>query len=251
MVFLREIESFCDELLHAKSFDDSAVNGIQVDTHRPVKSLVMGVTASAALVEQAVEAGADVVLAHHGLFWAGQSPALRSGLLKRVSPLLKHDIGLLAYHLPLDASIDVGNNAMLGRGLGLTELNPWGRYRGTAIGVSGLLPPTPFDQVLQRIVELAGRPVLHLPGGPEIIRKVAVVSGGAASMALEAGRDGFDLFLTGEPSETSMHIAAEEKIHIVAAGHHATETLGVQELGRLLAQKFGIAARFMDLPNPV
>lgn len=252
MATLRELEEVCDALLEAGAFADASYNGIQVDTDRPVGTLATGVTASAAFIREAAAAGADAALVHHGLFWAGQPPVLRGGMLKRIRHLLQNDMGLLAYHLPLDAHAEVGNNACLGRALGLDRLAPWGESGGRAIGVRGELPrELPLCEMVTRIEQTVGREVLAFEGGPHPVRHVAVVSGGAAGMALQAAREGLDLFVTGEPSEPSMHIAAEEGIHFVAAGHHATETLGVRALGDALARELDLEVVHLDLDNPV
>lgn len=251
MAELGAIEAYCNELLQTEKHRDAAVNGVQVGCRQDVRKLVTGVTASAALIKQAVQKGAQMVLAHHGLFWEGQSPALKGGLLTRVRLLVEHDMALLAYHLPLDAHPELGNNAVLARSLGLSEPKPWGTYKDAAIGVEGRLKPTPVDELVRSISRLVDREVLHFPGGPEQVERVAVVSGGAAMMALDAASQGFDLFLTGEPAETCMHVAEEESIHIVAAGHHATEVFGVRALADHLAQHFGLEAVHVDIPNPV
>ena len=249
---IAELERYCNEVLESERFQDASENGVQVDSDRAVTRLATGVSASEALLLEAARAGAQAVLVHHGIFWSGVSPVIRGGTRKRVSALLEHQMGLLAYHLPLDAHGELGNNIQLGRHLGLGGLTPWGKYHGMVIGYSGVLdPPLPVEQLVQKIQHLVGRPVLHLPGGPATVGKVAVVSGGGAMMAVDAARDGHELFLIGEPTESSMHFAAEEQMHTVAAGHHATETFGVRALGDRLASRFGIEVKHLELPNPV
>ena len=251
MTHIHQIEGFCNDMLEAGRFDDASFNGIQVETARPISVIATGVTASEALIAEAVRAGAQLVLAHHGIFWSGQSPVLRGGMRKRIKLLMDHEMGLIAYHLPLDAHPGLGNNAALGNRLGLTAARPWGKYHGTEIGMAGILAPQSADEIVRSLSKMLEREVLHFPGEHSSIEKVAIVSGGAANMALDAARDGFHLFLTGEPTETCMHIAAEEGIHIVAAGHHATETMGIKALGDNLAQRFKLRAIHLDLPNPV
>ena len=249
---LQAIEQLCTQLLEPDKYQDASYNGIQVDTRRPISLLATGVTASEALIRQAAAAGAEAVLVHHGIFWSGVSPAIRGSTYKRVKALMDQDMGLLGYHLPLDAHGELGNNIQLATRLGLSDIAPWGKYHGMTIGYGGTLdPPVAVGELLARVEQLVGRQVLHLPGGPEAVGRVAVVSGGAAMMAPDAARDGFDLFLMGEPSESSMHFAAEEQIHIVAGGHHATETMGAHAMGLRLAQELGIRAVNIDLPNPV
>jgi len=135
--------------------------------------------------------------------------------------------------------------------LGLKKAKGWGKYKGNQIGIGGLISPRSADEVAQSLSEKLDREVLHFPGAHANIERVAIVSGGAADMALDAAREGFHLFLTGEPTETCMHLAAEEGIHIIAAGHHATETLGIKALGQTLADRFGLEVHHLDLPNPV
>jgi len=252
LITLNDLEEACDTLLDARGFADTSYNGVQVDARGEVTLLATGVTASVAFIEAAVRARADALLVHHGIFWAGQSPVLRGGMLARVRPLLEHGVGLLAYHLPLDAHPTLGNNARLARALGLERVGPWGEVKGRAIGARGeFTPPLPLDEVVARVQEAVGREALVFPGGDRPVRRVAVVSGGAAGMALQAAREGFDLFLTGEAAEPSLHIAREEGIHFVAAGHHATETLGVRALGDALGEALGLEVVHIDLPNPV
>ena len=249
---LQAIERTCNQLLEPDRFQDASYNGIQVDTRQPVSLLATGVTASEALIREAAAAGAQAVLVHHGIFWTGVNPAVRGSTYKRVKVLMDHDMGLLGYHLPLDAHGELGNNIQLATRLGLGNIAPWGKYHGMTIGFGGTRDPSvPVDEFLARIQNLLGREVLHLPGGPGAVGRVAVVSGGAAMMAVDAARDGFDLFLMGEPTESSMHFALEEEMHVVAGGHHATETMGARALGERVAQELGIEAVNIDLPNPV
>ncbi len=249
---LQAIERLCNQLLEPDKYQDASYNGVQVDTQQPISKLVTGVSASEALIQRAAAAGAQAVLVHHGIFWSGVSPVIRGSTYKRVQALLEHGMGLLGYHLPLDAHGELGNNIQLAGRLGLSDPQPWGKYHGMTIGFGGTLdPPLAVGEVVSRIEQAVGREVLHLPGGPEQVRRVAVVSGGAAMMAPDAARDGFDLFLMGEPTESSMHFAAEEQIHTVAGGHHATETFGARALGERVASELEIEVEHIDLPNPV
>ena len=249
---LAAIEQLCNQLLEPQRYKDASYNGIQVDTPQPVSLLATGVTASEALILEAAEAGAQAVLVHHGIFWTGVNPAVRGSTYKRVRALMSHQMGLLGYHLPLDAHGELGNNIQLARALGLTDITPWGSYHGMTIGYGGTLdPPRTVGDLLADIERLVGRPPLHLPGGPDPVRRVAVVSGGAAMMAPDAARDGYECFLMGEPTESSMHFAVEEEMHVVAGGHHATETLGARALGERVAAELGIEVMNIDLPNPV
>ncbi|MCD6500189.1 MAG: Nif3-like dinuclear metal center hexameric protein [Deltaproteobacteria bacterium] len=246
------IAQYCQELLKPEEFDDASYNGLQVEGRDDVHRVAWTVTASAACLNKAATLQADLVCAHHGIFWKGQSPLVRGGMRKRLQVLLEHNMNLLAYHLPLDAHQTLGNNAVMAQRLGLVDRTAWGRYHGRTIGAAGRFPqPRPVKEVEQLIEHLVGRSVLHLEGGPTAIERVALVSGSAASMALEAARDGFDLFLTGEPSEAATHVAAEEGIHIIAAGHHATEVFGVRALAEHLGAHFDLEILSCDIPGPV
>jgi dinuclear metal center YbgI/SA1388 family protein len=242
-----------DELLEPAAFRDLGPNGLQVPGAREVSHVVTGVSAQRALAERAVALDAQLVLVHHGLFWNFQPTGLTPLLAERLRPLFKHDVNLAAYHLPLDAHPEYGNNALLARTLGCADTRPFGDYKGTKIGRAGTFPGegiTPQD-LHARVYEATGREPLLLGGGPERIRTIGIVSGAAADSVHEAAAAGLDAFLTGEPRE---HVTAEARelgIHFVAAGHYATETFGVRALGELLAQRFGVAHTFVDLPNPV
>ena len=251
MVRIQEIVGYANELLDIKAFDDSSYNGLQVSTDRPIERIAWAVTASAAALRKATNQRADMVIAHHGLYWKGQDPRAIGGMHRRLEILFGHQMGLAAYHLPLDAHAKLGNNAQMAQALSLSNIEPWGHYHGQLIGMAGHSAPTPIDQFVSQVESMVGRSVLHLPGGPEQVRTVAIVSGGAAGMALEAARDGIDLFVTGEPTEFVTHIAAEEGIHVLVAGHHATEVFGVRALTGHLAEHFGLELLEANVDNPI
>lgn len=252
MVNIYELEAHLDSVLSSSIYHDKSYNGLQVEgTRKKVKKLATGVTASLALIEKAAKQGADTILVHHGLFWKGQAPVLRGGLGARVRTLMDKNLSLLAYHLPIDAHPTLGNNAILAEQLGLKDIAPWGDYNGSPIGVSGHLSSCPIETLIHKVEKLVGRDVLHFNGGPHNIKTVSIVSGGASSLALSAARSSIDVFITGEPSEPCMHTAAEEKIHILAAGHHHTETFGVQAVGDYIGKEFGLDIQHINIPNPV
>jgi len=209
---------------------------------------VTGVSAQRPLAERAVELGAELVLVHHGLFWKFLPVGLTPVLAERLRPLFKHDVGLAAYHLPLDAHPEVGNNALLAEGLGCAEHEAFATIgrAGTFAG-EGIAAPDLFA----RVEELTQRPPLVFDTGPERVRRIAIVSGAGASRLPLAVAEGFDAFLTGEPSEHVMADAREAGIHFIAAGHYATETFGVRRLGDWLAARFGVEHHWIDIPNPV
>jgi len=237
-----------DELLDPAAFDDYGPNGLQVPGPSEVRRVVTGVSAQRPLAERAVELGAELVLVHHGLFWKFLPVGLTPVLAERLRPLFKHDVGLAAYHLPLDAHPEVGNNALLAEGLGCAEHEAFatigraGTFAGDGIAAAGLFA---------RVEELTQRPPLVFDTGPERVRRIAIVSGAGASRLPLAVAEGFDAFLTGEPSEHVMADAREAGIHFIAAGHYATETFGVRALGDWLAERFGVRHVWVDIPNPV
>ena len=242
-----------DSLLEPSSFADYGPNGLQVPGRADVRKVITGVSARLELFERAARAGADMVLVHHGLFWEGQAQALSSAMTARLRLLLSADINLAAYHLPLDAHPRVGNNALIIDGLGATGPEPFAEHRGRAIGFWAGFPGRglPAAELFQRVGALTRREPLVFASGPERVRTIGVVSGGAAGDLGAAIEAGLDAFLTGEPSEPSMALAEEAGVHFIAAGHYATETFGVRRLGELLAERFGVEHEFIDLPNHV
>ncbi|MCV2363226.1 Nif3-like dinuclear metal center hexameric protein [Paucibacter sp. DJ1R-11] len=234
--------------LNVDRFKDYGPNGLQVEGRAEVRHLVCGVTASLALIEAAIEAGADAILVHHGLFWRGQDGRITGWMKQRLARLLAADVNLLAYHLPLDAHAEHGNNAQLGRVLG------WqadGRFGEQDLGFVGQLPqPQSLQQLGSEIEQGLGRTPVLAPGDGRELRRAAWCTGGAQGYFEAAIAAGVDVFVTGEISEPQAHLAAETGVAFIAAGHHATERYGVQALGRHLADRFGVSQQFIDLPNP-
>lgn len=238
----------CNQLLDIASFDDYAPNGLQLEGARPIRRIVSGVTASAAFIEAARAAEADALLVHHGWFWRGEPPALVGPKGRRVRALMASGASLLAYHLPLDAHPEYGNNVSLARVLGIEE--------PTASEDSGLLwtgrlprPLTP-DAWAGEVAERLGRTPTLVAGGPGPIARVAWCTGGGQGYIERAAALGVDAYLSGEIAEQTTHAARELGISYLAAGHHATERYGVQSLGSHLAKQFGLAHRFIDIDNP-
>ncbi len=242
-----EILAYAGELLDVASYPDFGPMGLQVIGAEEVSKIVCGVSASQELFQRAAEAGAQLVLVHHGLLWDSEPRVIDQRMKGRLRELFDADITLAAYHLALDAHPEIGNNALLARELGLEVERPFAK-----IGVGGRPPePLALDELVARVRDRLGRDPVVFAHGPERIERVAIVSGGAARELVEAASEGYDLFLTGEPAEPSLHTALELGIHFVAAGHYATERLGVQALAARLAGRFGLEWEFVDLPNPV
>jgi dinuclear metal center YbgI/SA1388 family protein len=247
-----ELISFLDELLDAASFDDYGPNGLQVVGREDVRRVVTGVSAHRELFERAAESRADMVVCHHGLFWDSAPITIDARLKGRLLPLFEADMSLAAYHLPLDAHPEVGNNALICDLLGLRRGDPFGEARGRAIGFVGTADePLPLEVLVERCGAAFGREPLVLAGDGRPVSRVGVVSGGGGSSLGEAIRLGLDAFLTGEPEEPAMADARESGVAFLACGHCATETFGVRRVGDLLAERFGVEHRFVEVPNPV
>jgi len=247
-----ELIAFIDELLDASAWPDHGPNGLQVPGSDEVGLVATGVSAHRELFERAADAGAELVLCHHGLFWEQDPRALSPQLKARLKALFDSDMSLAAYHLPLDAHPELGNNALICAGLGLDLVEPFGRHRGRDIGWVGRpAAPLPLAAMVERCRALFGQEPLVFASGPDPVTSVGVVSGGGASSLAEATARGLDAFVTGEPAEPSMADAREGEVTFVAGGHYATETLGIRALGDLLAERFGVTHRFIEVPNPV
>ena len=246
------IIAFLDGLLDAQGWDDYGPNGLQVPGGEEVGVVATGVSAHRELFERAAGEGAHLVLCHHGLFWDSQPRALSPHMKDRLRTLFDADMSLAAYHLPLDAHPEVGNNALICEALGLTRSDTFGEHRGRPIGFVGRAPEVlGLSELVDRCTAAFGREPLVFEGGPDSIQTVGVVSGGGASHVADAAARGLDVLLTGEPAEPSMAEAREAGIHFIAGGHYATETFGVRRLGDLLAERFDVDHRFIDVPNPV
>lgn len=243
-----ELDGYLGTLLEVDRFKDYGPNGLQVEGKAQVRKLVSGVTASLAMIEAAAAAGADALLVHHGLFWRNQDGRLTGWLKRRVKALMAHDMSLFAYHLPLDAHPEHGNNAQLGARLKLTVD---GRFGEQQLGFIGH-PPQPLTAAaLAALVHFRlGRAPLLVEGDGRPIRRVAWCTGGAQGWFESAIAAGADAYLTGEISEPQAHLARETGVAFYACGHHATERYGAPALGGHVAQLFGLEHEFIDVDNP-
>ncbi|SFR59717.1 Nif3-like dinuclear metal center hexameric protein [Thiomicrospira sp. ALE5] len=247
MIARQTLLDYLADYLAIDKFKDYAPNGLQVEGTGELKKIITGVTASEALIDYAIAHQADAIIVHHGYFWRNEAPEVCGMKRNRLKKLLMHDINLIAYHLPLDAHPVMGNNAVLGAQIGLKDITP----EEGLLRLGCLASPVSIEQFKQSINALLNRQLLHLPGGPEQIEKVAWCTGGAQNMIDQACAWGADVFISGEVSEQTFHSAAEGKIHYFAAGHHATETWGVKALAEHIREKFLMDCIFVDLPNPV
>jgi dinuclear metal center YbgI/SA1388 family protein len=251
-VALHEIVAHLDELLEVGEVRDLCPNGLQVEGPQPVTRVVTGVSACRELFARARQLAAELVIVHHGLFWDGDNPVLTGPRFRRIAELVEGRIALAAYHLPLDRHAGLGNNALAADGLGLGGRRPFGEYHGAAVGFRGeLSAPISALDLAARCETLFGRRV-ELFGDPDRpVATVGVVSGGAARLFLQAIDQGLDAFITGEPTEWVVNLARESGTRYLAAGHYATEVLGIRALGEHVAAKFGLDVEFVDVPNPV
>ena len=252
MAQITDLIAYLDELLSPADFDDAGPNGLQVPGGKDVELVVTGVSAHRELFERAAAAGAGLVVAHHGLFWDFHPRSLSPAMKERLRVLFDNEIALAAYHLPLDAHPEVGNNALICEALGLTQGEPFGDHHGRALGFVGRSEEgVPWEELRSRCAEAFGQEPFAWDCGPERVHSIGIVSGAAHSMFDEAIAKGLDAFLTGEPAEHAMADARESGTHFIAAGHYATERFGVRRLGELLAEEFGVEHRFEELPNPI
>ena len=244
-----ELIKYLDELLTPGKFRDYCPNGLQVEGRHEVRRVVAGVTASQALLDVAVERGADAVLVHHGYFWKSEDGRVVGIRKQRLGALLRHDINLIAYHLPLDAHAEFGNNTQLAKCLGWTIDRRFGEQDIAALG--RVSTPVTLAELAQQISGKLQREPLLIGDKTKEVSRVAWCSGGAQGMFEEAIAQGVDVFLSGEISEQTVHLARETGVAYIAAGHHVTERPGVRALAAHLAERFGLACEFVEIDNPV
>jgi dinuclear metal center YbgI/SA1388 family protein len=248
MAALTDVVRYLDTLLEPRAWSDSSLNGVQVESPREeVHTVAYAVDAGLSIIERAVELGAHLLIVHHGIFW-GQERPITGALAKKVRLLLEHGCTLYASHLPLDGHPEVGNNALLGRYLGATNLEGFLEHKGKCIGMKGVFAtPIKLEQVMEMTSRMTGFSTqLALPFGKEVINTVAVVSGSGSSAIQQCADEGIELLVTGEAKQEAYHHAKERHLNVLFAGHYATETFGVEALGRRLEREFGVRACFID-----
>lgn len=244
--------AYLNDLLDADRTGDFGPNGLQVEGTATVEHVVTGVSACRQLFEHAAAIGAQAVLVHHGLFWRGDSRRLVGFRKRRVGELISSDINLIAYHLPLDRHAELGNNALAARRLGLEEIEEFGTYEGAPLGFRGRFrEPVEAAELSRRSEALFGQAPRLFGGSGEPISTLGIISGAAQRELYTAVDEGLDAFLTGEASEWVVNVARETGTLYVAAGHYATERLGIEALGEHVAAHFGLTVEFLDVPNPV
>ncbi len=251
MTTVRQIVAFLDELLQPGSFQDSSNNGLQVENSGRVERVCCGVDASLEFFQEAERREAGLVICHHGLSWGDSLKRITDLNYRRVGFLLKNDLALYACHIPLDAHPRYGNNACMAKALGLRQLKPFGAYHGRDIGFRGTLPAAmTLTKLAARLQQITGNAVTVMDYGKPTVRTVAMVVGGGAVALDEAARLGVDVYLSGEPNLGAYTMARDLGMNALFGGHYATETFGVQALGKLLARRFGVQAEFIDLKVP-
>ena len=248
-MLLDELRDYNASLLQTASFKDYCPNGVQVEGRAEVRRIATAVTASQQVLDEAVAWGADAILVHHGYFWRSEDAAITGIKKRRIAQLLRNDVSLLAYHLPLDAHPELGNNAQLGNVLGLIEHGRFGEQNIACVGE--LAQAQTLAQFAQQVAHGLQRTPQVIGDAGRSLRRIAWCSGGAQGYFEMAIAQGVDAYLTGEISEQNYHLAQESGVAFIAAGHHATERYGIQALGRHLAGHFGLEHRFFEQPNPI
>lgn len=248
---LATLTSWLEELLEPTPIQDYGPNGLQVEACDRVARVVTGVTANLDLIEAARDFGADLLVVHHGIYWTGAPFTVTGALGRRVRTLIDARMSLVGYHLPLDGHPEVGNAVNLARTLGLVDLEPAFEHRGMPVGCIGhFREPVPADVIHARLRALSDR-LLLFPHGPDPVRSVGVVTGGAPRDVREAIDQGLDLYVTGEAGEYSLATAREERINFAALGHHRSERFGPEALAQRMAETFpSLTVRFIDVDNP-
>jgi len=249
MVKINDLTHYTQQLMQVERFKDYCPNGLQVEGRTEIRKIVTGVTASMALLEAAHQANADLILVHHGYFWRNEDARIVGIKRNRIAFLMKNDLNLMAYHLPLDAHPELGNNVQLGKVLGIDAIDYAGDDNLVAYGELGVAM-TLGEFALQLEVGLQRRPML-IGDKEKLVKKVAWCTGAAQGYIDTAASLGADVFISGEISEQTTHQSLESGVAYISAGHHATERYGIQALGQHLAERFNLQHEFLDINNPV
>lgn len=253
MESITKITDYLNMLLNPDSFSDASFNGIQVESGREeIKKVAVAVDAGESVIEEAIENKADILIVHHGLYWGAELPAIGAHG-RKLRKCMEGGLSVYASHLPLDGHQEIGNNALLAKHLGLTALEPFCEYKGSFLGTRGVSESrTKIEEFLAPLSELKGAiDPLVLDFGKNDIRTVGIVTGSASFAITLCKEEGIDLFITGEPKHSVYHEAKELEMNAIFAGHYATETVGVMELGRLLEENFDVTSFFIDQPTGI
>ncbi len=250
MITLQEIYRHLDELLKIDVFNDYCPNGLQIEGSHQVSKIGTAVSATLETIEAAASSGVDCLIVHHGIFWDKEPLRIVGVKKKKIDLLLKNGISLLAYHLPLDAHEKFGNNWLAARELGWKSLKPFGLFGDVPIGVEGVVDNVGREEFQKALEAYYGHPANTALGGPETVRRAALISGGAYRSLLDAAKEQIDVFITGNFDEPAWAWAFEERINFMALGHSATEKIGPRALAGHLEEKFSLPAEFIDIFNP-
>jgi dinuclear metal center YbgI/SA1388 family protein len=246
---INDLNDYLNQLLQPERFSDYCPNGLQVEGKAEINKIVTGVTASYALLEAALQANADAVFVHHGYFWRGEALPIIGIKKRRIAFLLQHNINLFAYHLPLDMHPELGNNVMLAKQLGLS-VTGWAGEKNM-LALAELNPPQTLQEFAMLVESKLKRTPQLIGDLSQPINRIALCTGAAQGYIEQAFAANVDVFISGEISEQTVHVARETGMSYISAGHHATERYGIQALGEHLAQKFGLSHQFIDIDNPV
>ena len=249
MVKLNELTHYTQQLMHVERFKDYCPNGLQIEGRQDIRKIVSGVTASMALLQAAHKANADLILVHHGYFWRNEDARIVGFKRNRIAYLMKNDLNLMAYHLPLDGHAELGNNVQFGKLLGLNAVD----YAGdeNLVAYAELEAAITLGDFLLHIESCLQRTPMCIGDSNKLVKKVAWCTGAAQGYIETAAALGVDVFISGEISEQTTHLALEMGVAYVSAGHHATERYGIKALGEHLAAKFNLEHEFIDINNPV
>lgn len=245
-----DLEQYINDYLDIHTFHDYCPNGLQIEGRNEIKKLITGVTACQELIDYAISVKADAILVHHGLFWKGDPQTIRDIRYKRISSIIKNDINLYAYHLPLDAHEIVGNNILLAKELGINFVTFCDKNEKHPLVLKGELPrEVSLGDFIKRLDQKLFRNSFYVGDKDKIIKNVALCTGGAYDFLELAAKSGVDLFISGEIAERTVHEAKEYGIGYIAAGHHCTETFGVKKLGEVISKNFLLEVEFKNIPN--
>lgn len=247
----QQLQAWCNDYLLANEFKDYCPNGLQVDAAVDIKKIITGVTASEALIDKAIQENANAILVHHGYFWKGEEQCIVGMKGNRIRKLLQNGISLLAYHLPLDAHPEIGNNAQLAKLLQLENSEPLYPQEKHSIGNIYSAQNLSAVELIKMITQALNREPLHIDAGNESLNRIAICTGAAQDMIEQAAQMNCDAFISGEISERTTHLARELGVDYFACGHHATEIGGIKALGELINQRLDIDVEFVDINNPV
>lgn len=247
MTKTKEIIRYCEDYLKVKDFEDGCNNGLQIEGVHLVKKIVTGVSLSKKFINEAINKKADMLMVHHGLFdnHIGKPAVIKGVMRNRIKILLENDINLAGFHLPLDAHPEIGNNISLARLMNLENIKPFD------IGFVGDIKETDINAFIKRVEERFITKTFSILGGPKKVKRVGIISGGASPYYKQAIEEGADTFICGDMRENTVREAEEAEVNIINAGHYNTEKLGIQNLGNLVAEKFGVDVEFVDIPNDI